>query len=169
MALEWLQQIFHTCGPFHHECLCFHPLIVEVCPARWSQRISDLSPSNPNVCCAACAGAATTCCSLLKSAVTKRLHWALSLRTRCPWIAVAQLQDTQSSATPIPCLWASATQEDPQSSTALECKFLTSATQEDFRSPATPVDSRGSATPDVARWILPCGCVAHTFRTHFCT
>ena len=41
-----------------------------------------------------------------KPAVTKRLHWALSLRTYCPWIAVAQLQDSRSSATPITCSWA---------------------------------------------------------------
>ena len=127
---------------FPRECLCLHPSSVEFGPARWSQRISELSRSSGiaielregslrqaslsqdkarrhgdsasigacrrptlgrdpmnvflhSCCCADCAGAATSCCTLLDAAVTMRLLGALSLERGC------SLRDTRSAATPI--------------------------------------------------------------------
>ena len=203
LVLSFLRGFLHTHGsrvtsadishlrPFHHECLCFHPLIVEVCPARWSQRISDLNPSNgiaielrernprqaspfrekarhlaESASIGACHRPTGTrsqcvlCCLcwrgdqlLLASksggheayALSSQSQNALSLNRGGSTAGLSEFGHSDSLFV------SSATQEDPQSSTALACKFLTSATQENFRSSATPVDSRGSATPDVAR------------------
>ena len=71
--------------------------------------------------CAGCAGAATSCCTLLDAAVAKRLLRALGLRAQCPRSAAAHRRDSQSAADSD--FW-----------------VLNSATEEAVRSSVTPLD-----------------------------
>ena len=71
--------------------------------------------------CADGAGAATSCCTFLDAAVTKRLPCALGLTVQCPRSAAAHRRDSQSAADS-------------------DLRVLSAATQEAARSSATPLD-----------------------------
>ena len=71
--------------------------------------------------CADCAGSATSCCTLLDAAVTKRLPCALGFTVQCPRSAAAHQRDSQSAADS-------------------DLRVLSAAIQEAARSSATPLD-----------------------------
>ena len=75
--------------------------------------------------CADCAGSATSCCTLLDAAVTKRLPCALGLTVQCPQSAAAHQRDSQSAADSDLRVLSAAIQEAARSSaTLLDCAEL---------------------------------------------
>ena len=71
--------------------------------------------------CADCAGSATSCCTLLDAAVTKRLPCALGFTVQCPRSSAAHLRGSQSAADS-------------------DLRVLSAAIREAARSSATPLD-----------------------------